>query len=133
MGLPGFMAELSLERSITNHHGENEYKPTKDRTLMAQGLPCRPYCYQECLKSPFNDEKCYRWCVNRGCDTYYLECEPSEPCTPCCPPPPSGCIDCPPPSGPPCTPGCGPCINGIRHCITEQCLGYAKACNVQQL
>jgi hypothetical protein len=132
MAIPGFTAGLSLERSTTIHYVVNEYESTNDKMLLAQGrsLPCWPSCNRECWKSPFNDGKCYRWCVNGDCSYYYMECEPSEPCVPCCPPSGPGCVTCPPPP-PPCTPGCGPCINGVRHCYTEQCLGYIMACDVQ--
>jgi hypothetical protein len=134
MAIPGFMAELSLERSITNHHGKKEYESINDRMLFPQDIICSPGCTVECAKSPFNDEKCYRQCVRRDCSFYYVECNSDEPCVQCCP---QECVRCPPPPPPPppppCTPGCGPCINGIRHCYTEQCLGYAMACNVQPL
>jgi hypothetical protein len=129
MAIPGFMAELSLEPSNTIHYVVNEYESTNDKMLLPQEILCEHGCSSECLKSPFNDEKCYRWCIKGDCDYYYEECEPTEPCTPCCPP---ECVKCPP-SPPPCTPGCGPCINGVRQCYTEQCLGYIMACHVQPL
>lgn len=120
MAVPSFMAELSLELSITNHRGKKEYESLNDRMLVPQDIiiHCPPGCSVECMNSPFNDGKCYRVCMNSDCSYYYAECNPGEPCVQCCP---QECIRCPPPP-PPCTPGCGPCINGIRHCYTEQCL-----------
>ncbi len=131
MAVPGFMAELSLELSITNHRGKKEYESLNDRMLIPQDIivHCPPGCGVECMNSPFNDGKCYRVCMNSDCSYYYAECNPGEPCVQCCP---QDCVRCPPPP-PPCTPGCGPCINGIRRCYTDQCLEYAMACNIQPL
>ncbi len=147
MALPGFMAELSLRRSITNHRGKKEYESTNNELLFSQrdSPRCLIGC-SGCFEGPFNDGKCYRECITADCIHHWYECEPGEPCAPCCPPRcaecepgepcvpccPPGCTRCPPPP-PPCTPGCGPCVNGIRHCYTEQCLEYAMACNVQSL
>lgn len=109
MTMPTFTADASLYRSGSHYRMASTLHPvTGGRTVLPQLMKSTGFCMADCdytTSDPLSNMVCKFGCMEQGGDDG-----------------PSG------PSGPSCRPACGPCIGGIRTCVTPDCETYERTC-----
>lgn len=109
MNIPNFTADASLYETVAG------YRSARTFAGRAGGISVVPqlrrsigFCMADCdytTSDPLSNAACKFDCMDQGGDDG--------------------------PSGPPtqtCRPSCGPCIGGIRTCITRDCDTYERSC-----